>query len=357
MGKIGWLIIPVGALVLVGCTSDGSSRPTASQLVEGLNLLDTHDPSFGVSGAYKQAARVIYFESRVGALKPEIYRHEFPNDPPNEQDLRVVDQDGHTFWVQRGGDTFVDPSWDADVKKAISESGKIKPELRAVDFKLMQLASQAASTQLPAIFKNHIAQLKNIAALMPPSEDPAMVAKAQRINAQAAAPTAAPSTTGYGNYNYGAYSYFETDKYDGNIAWGIANHTDTAMWDCVAQPGQNCSWVLAINACNHGRCYYDSGMGYDCSSSGGWFWNATITGETNGNNSINGGSLSGYNWDTPPGHECNSDAAYELWQAKSGSLNTSQGGQWTFHWNNGNDYWCSTPSGGGSGDWGTPSCP
>ena len=350
-----WIGVGGGLLllgVLSGCSSSQPSRPGIGQLQQGVNLLDVRDPSWGFDAAYVDGTRVIYMESRVGGLKPEIYRQEFPNDPPNEQDMRFVDQNGVTFYLQRGGDTFVDPSWDAELTKAVHNGGQVNPADRELDFNMLPIAAKAAAAALPATFKDHIFHLNNIASELPPSQSPMMQAKVQRISAQPF-----PTEAAYQNYNYGAYSWFETDKYHGNIAWGVANHSTTRMWDCVAQPGQNCSWVTAICNCNHGRCCGDTSLSYDCNSNNGWFWNATITGETSTTTGVSGACLSGYNWDTPPGHECNSDAAYELWQAKSGSINTSQGGQWSFHWNNGNDYWCSTPSGGGSGDWSTPSCP
>src|SRR5437879_4192377 len=88
MANPSWRIVATVGLLMGGCSADGSSssRPPVTALSEGLNLLDVHDPSWGLNAAYVKAGRVIYLESRVGALKPEVYRHEFPNDPPNEQD-------------------------------------------------------------------------------------------------------------------------------------------------------------------------------------------------------------------------------------------------------------------------------
>ena len=106
---------------LVGCSSNAStasSRPTAAQLKEGLNILEMRDPSLGLSAAYMQNGRVVYIETRVGSLKPEVYRNDAPDEPANEMDMRVVDQNNYTFYAVRGGDNYADPSWSADIVRS-----------------------------------------------------------------------------------------------------------------------------------------------------------------------------------------------------------------------------------------------
>src|SRR5208283_2184887 len=95
-----------------------SSRPSASQLKEGLTVLDSRDPTFGVSAAYVKSGRVVYIESRVGNLKPEVYRSEGRNEPDYEMDLRIVDHNNFTVFAQRGGDNFAESSWNADLARS-----------------------------------------------------------------------------------------------------------------------------------------------------------------------------------------------------------------------------------------------
>jgi len=80
-----------------------------------------------------------------------------------------------------------------------------------------------------------------------------------------------------------------------------------------------------------------------------------------------GGCQSGYSWSSDNNaHLCNDDAAYELWQAKNGSMNTQYGGNYNFWWGTSQgasgwgsaftsvgDFSCDYPS----GDWNTPNCP
>jgi hypothetical protein len=161
-----------------------------------------------------------------------------------------------------------------------------------------------------------------------------------------------------------------------------AKHSATFM--AVFQGGSSClgtgcdhnqggnGWNFGLSANNHGRDYTQ--LGYDCSSWNGWFytsgWNE-ISGSNAGNATGSwdgwGGCQSSYSWSSNNNaHLCNDDAAYELWQAKSGSMYTSYGDQTGFWWGTGQgasgwgsswtslgDYSCSYPS----GDWNTPNCP
>ena len=348
-------------LVMVGCSS--GPRPTAADLPEGITILEAKDPMFGMSAAYKDQSRVIYIETRVGALKPEIYRNDSPNEPAYEMDMRFVDQDNHTFYAMRGGDRFVDPTWSSEI--AVSRHAKIDVAARQIDFKLAQLAAASLATKLPASFVDHVFHMKEFAKQLPPAEDPQMIAKAARI-AQTPPPAQPPADRAYGSYSYGNYSWLETDKYSGDtgcFAWYCAaKHSATRMWDCT-WTGSTCNWVFAIDANNHGRHATDSGMSYNCYSNGGWYWNTTINGSTasgaTGSYDNQGGCQTGYSWSSSNNaHLCNDDAAYELWQAKYGPQNpisfstgyvASSGGAGTSPTN----FSCNYPD----GDWNTPSCP
>ena len=134
-------------LVLAGCSASVSQHPPTSQLKEGLNLLDIKDPTFGMSAAYVKQGRVLYFETRVGQLKPEIYRMDTPNEPQYEMDMRFVDAENHTIYAVRGGDNFADPTWAAD----IVASRHLPPAAyanRALDFQLAKEASAATQGEI-----------------------------------------------------------------------------------------------------------------------------------------------------------------------------------------------------------------
>jgi hypothetical protein len=124
----------------------------------------------------------------------------------------------------------------------------------------------------------------------------------------------------------------------------------------------NGGWQFAQNSCNHGRCYNASGMGYHCTSGSGSLAAAsrTINGETNSNNvGVSGGCSTPYKWLSGGyDHLCNSDGAYELWQAKSASRSTSRGDNYGFTWDNAGNYACNCNNNSDcDGDWNRPGCP
>ena len=360
MGKRGWQkVLGAGAVVMLassslffiaGCSDDKSDRPPVSQLHEGVNLLEVKDPSWGVNAAFVKGTRVVYVQTRIGALKPDVYRQMDPNEPAYETDMRFVDGKGNTFYAQRGGDVFVDTSWDKELLASRTVANIVAPAERDQDFRMAKDAAAAIHAALPSSFKDHAFHIAHFASLPVPSEDESMQARALRIQSER------KPETGFGNVGFAGSEYLDTQLYGHQMcaAWICpAWHSSTIMWNYVS------SWNQALVACNHGACG-SNGNSYQCESYGGWFSSPVITGESS---SSNGGAwgacLSGYNWNTPPGHECNSDSAFELWQAKSGGLNTAYGGQWSFNYNdsNGHNYQCSTQSGGGSGDWKKPACP
>jgi len=370
MARMSWQTILglITAAFLFGCADETTtdSLPPVDQLHQGLNLLDTSDPAWGVSAAFVVDDAVVYMQTRVGPEKPLIYQQTWPGDPPNEMDVRFVDQDGIMFYAVRGGDEYIDQSWAADLDRAMRTHAD--HEARELDFRLAKAgADEFVATAGPEL-ADHSFHLAQFATADAPADDLAMQQKMERIQS-----SPLPADVAYGNFTYGGYSWYETDLYSGDtgcLCFGgccLAKHSATLMWDAEWNTSTNSyTWVLAQNACNHGRCYNGSGMGYNCYSNGGWFYWTTINGETNSNNtSISGGCRTPYDWDSGGyDHLCNDDAAYELWQAKSGSLSTAYGDGYSFKWFNGssskgNSYFaCNCSSFNGcDNDWGRPSCP
>jgi hypothetical protein len=352
----------VGGAAVVGCTqSSGTTRPEVKDLKEGVNLVDTSDPKAGIAIAYRVGPKAIYFETAVGPMKPEVYRKMAPSEPQNEMDLRILDKDGNTFYVVRGGDKFVDPTWDADLAKSLKI--QVDPKVREEDFRMARDAAVAMKGVLPVVLADHAFHFDTLATRPLPSEDARMVARTKEIQAGLL-------EKGYSQSAWYSNVAFETDLYAGQVCWGWicpAWHSATRMW--VNQGGV---WTVSINACNHGRCASDSGMGYKCYSYGSGFSSASLWAESNSgsNTSVSGGCTSPYSWNDGGGqHLCNSDASYELFQAKLGGYNGVINRQWEIpgssgngDWNNfrytdrnGNNFSCGP--GSHSGSWSIPACP
>jgi hypothetical protein len=340
------LLIAVPFIAAIGCTSSATdTRPPISELKPGLNMIDTGDPTWGVSAAYVKDGHVVYLEERLGALKPQVYRDSAPNEPANEIDMRFVDETGKTFFVQRGGDEYVDATWSDDIN--LSFKNPAPDAQRVNDFVLAREAAAAfahdATPDLQA-YSFHAAQF---AAKPAPSQDPEMIKKAANIEASR------PTETGYASWGGGGSWWLEGDLYSKN--------TGCAFWVCVAKHSgvamfaYQTGWQLVINSCNHGSCPGYSDMSYNCySTSGVWRSNPSLSGEASGSTgTISGGCLTSYSWNSGDyNHLCNDDSAYELWQIKNGNS-----GGWSYDTNgNGYDFVYNGPGTGGDGGWVNYAC-
>jgi hypothetical protein len=361
MGKRWQLLMGLGAGVLVagtavtaliGCSgspaSTSTSRPSAAQLNEGVNLLDAKNPSWGFNAAFVKAGHVVYVESRMGGAKPEVYQKDSPDEPMNEMDLRFVDAQNRTFYAQRGGDGWIDPSWGAEISKSIDPS--VTQADREADWALAHEAAAALPTALGDAFKDHNYHLTAFTSYPSPANDPTT----KQLQ----------SERGYGAYYNGGgvtYSYGKYSKAVGCAAWVCGgSHSAVAMY---------ASGGLVINACNHGSCAGGSGMRYDCAHTGATVAGATINGETNGGSTGwwdgSGGCQTAYSWNSGNGsHLCNDDAVYEMYSVDVGGQQDSI----NFTYATGGScrgslcgsgspahYACNCGN-GCSGDWNTPYC-
>ncbi len=338
-------ILAVPFLAAVGCTSSATdSRPTIDELKPGLNMIDTSDPTWGVEAAYVADGHVVYLDQRMGALKPQAYRDEAPNEPANEIDMRFVDETGKTFFVQRGGDTFVDPTWSADINTSLKNPAPDNDRIR--DFEMARQAAALFAHAAPPSLKPYAFHAEQYAARPAPSDDPEMIKKVDSIEASR------PADSAYGNYGFGGSWWFEGDLYSKDTSCAFwycpAKHSGVAIW------AYQTTWQLAVLACNHGSCPGQSSMSYNCySTSGVWRSDVTLSAETNGNSSIGGGCLTSYSWNSGGyNHLCNDDSAYELWQIKNGS----PGGYSLDTNGNGYDFVYNGPGTGGDGGWVNYAC-
>ena len=318
----GLLVAGYSVSSLMGCSSSAptTGHPPASQLQEGLNILDAHDAAVGFGAAYVKAGRVVYIESRVGAQKPEIYRRAWPDEPANEMDMRFVDQGNHTFYAQRGGDSWVDSTWNIQMNKDIDPTLSLAD--RDLDYTLAQEGAKALIAALPATFKDHAYHLNNFVAMTPPTRDPVLMARIQELNAKAPQPARTRRTvttpTRRGRSSTRRSTRRASPRGRARTARSRCIRTRTSATGSTSSPPATTAYVPGA-----------SNISYNCHrGTRGWFQygvqnGSTVTGVT-GSGDGAGGCQTAYNWDSGGyDHLCNDDAAFELWQAKDGS-------QWTY---------------------------
>jgi hypothetical protein len=394
----GWLLAGVlavsgvvGGVSLMGCSAQptpSTSHPAASELSAGVNVLSA-DPASGVNVAYKSptTAHVVYLETRVGPLKPQLYRDQFPNEPANEMDARVVDENGFTFTLVIGGDKLIDPSWGPDMR-AGEAARPTDAATTDMFYKLAREGGTAFAAAAEPELKFHVLHLTNATKTVP-SEDPTFFAGATAKLQEAINKGVIKQLDTTGSH------YLWANEYDECIFGCVGYHSDVYGWDGTYDFTTG-SWVSysGIATCNHGDCansgnvsytgvtaysgYTHYGAWYNASTSLGSIWSEeplSTLGTTSGH-----GCQTGYNWDTPPGHECNDDSAYELWQVNDSLTqdnvygSTSLGNGSTFNWNDGlckgigcgfldlgccpASYSCTCGTYSGChGDWGAPPAP
>jgi len=342
-------LVGLSGATMLACASESStssSRPAAASLPDGLTVLESV-PEWGTRSAFKQGGHVVYFETRVGSPKPAMYRKEFPSQPANEMDTRVVDENGFTFVLVVGGDKVIDPTWGADM--AAGESAHpIDAATTEMFCQLARTAGIAFAAQATPDLKDHVYHVLNATKYVP-SEHPAdMARRTEKIQESIAKGIITKLDNVQGHY-------LEGEDVNECLFGCIAYHTTVAgfdgYYDFTNGTWSSSSWIYA---CNHGPCANTLGAdgvyaysGY--TSHGGWYnsayslasiWSDEPTG-SNTTYTAGHGCQTGYNWDTPPGHECNDDSAYENWQINDaldeggGFGATRYGNGASFNWNYG----------------------
>jgi hypothetical protein len=372
----GLLVAGTSVTSLVGCSNSAPSatgRPAVASLKPGVNLIDASDAKWGFNAAYVTGGRVVYIESRVGTPKPEVYQQNFPDQPVNQMDLRFVDGNNHTFFAQRGGDSWVDPSWAAEIAQSKDPTAP-QPSLAASEQSWADAheAAAALTAALPATFKDHVFHLNAFAAVASPGNRPELMAKVE-----SAPPVGANGTQAYGSYTSGSATQLTYVK--DSMSLDVAGSHSGVMMYINPNVG---AWTVTINACNHGPCPSGGGWAHSCASPNtNWFSSASVNGSTttndDGANDGQGGCQTAYNWDSGNGsHLCNDDAAYEMWQSNNGNQNSPTGftlttkaccegdccGSWCSSYScpstkGSSHYACNCANNSGcSGDWATPNC-
>ena len=195
-----------------------------------------------------------------------MYRDDAPDEPANEIDMRFVDENGKTFFVQRGGDQFVDPSWATDVNASLANPAP--DEQRVRDFVIAREAAGCSRTRRRRSSSRTLPRVGVRRA-------PRAVGRSgddQEGRLDRGEPA---GRRGLRHHSWGGSWWFEGDLYDKStscVFWYCpAKHSAVAIW------AYQTSWQLAVMACNHGSCP-GNGTSYECySTSGAWRTNASIS--------------------------------------------------------------------------------
>lgn len=329
---IGRALTCAALFACAACAQNGSPRPPVASLKNGLTILQAA-ADWGMNAAFRSADHVVYVETRLGPETPEAFRLDDPRAPLHEIDVRYVDEFGNPFSMQRGGDTFLEPSWTTDLQSRTPVSA----EHRKLDFQLAKEMGQSMIAAMPGNMVEHVQPAALLVATTP-SENTRLAARAVELQKQHAD---APYTN----------HWWQSDMYWKSVAI-IGAHTAAYAFDYNYDTS---SWDWSMNTCNHGTC----AMSYYCYSGsvqGQPFWNV-FTGDTTQNNysGNNGACCTQYAWS--PGynqHNSNDDGYYEMYQSKYGRYPGGCADNGTRGDGCGNTYSCH--SGAGNGEFTRPCC-
>jgi hypothetical protein len=306
----------------LGCGSGQapSTKTGVELLPQGLTLFSSSEA--GISGAYKSGTKAVYFDTLRGQPTVPGYKELMPNDVGDyEMDARLMDPNGNLLMLQRGGDTWVDPTWGDQM----AQQNAAKTKVVAVDPDVLQLSqeiSAAVTAKLPAA-TDHVRALSGLSG--------ASVQRAETIRtqmAQAASGLSTQGTTwcGWDNANgqnasddscnwtwSGTSSYKVHYACIVSVIWCVGDHS------AVEVDGNG----FILYSCNHGGCAYTMGS-VSCTGSGS-------SGDTQieGTGSLTqetGACTTSYNWNSGGGtHNCHDDSMMEGYSVIYGWQSTTAG--------------------------------
>lgn len=252
----------MAALVLPACQESPGTPPAQVEAlpVQGLSLLDLQ-PGFSFTASFARGQDVIYIQAVRGVPTPEEYRND-PTYPAYEIDVRVTDRDGRLLYIRKGGDDFIDPTWEDDLI--------VQDELPALTpnahlFELLAEASDAleaefartAGREQAAGFIHEIRAVqsfgKNIREELPRMDSLVM----QQVEARGFIPLFAGGggtdgpEDGAKSLNAGFY-YLEV--HDKSCCLGLGRHSATRL-----KKANFAGSYSYFDFCNHGTCAGDMG--------------------------------------------------------------------------------------------------
>lgn len=306
--------------------------PKGDTIAEGLTVLPTTDDTH-LNIAYRRDNITIFLQANLGHVAPAPYQ---PAEGPvrHEVDARFVADNGRTFYLQRGGDEWVDPTWGEDFAR-----DQATPMPSISNEKLFVMAEEAANlldtkavAQLGTKVALHAQQLDALRTFGKVAVSQFALNKEMLVAHRAKVgetikeiPYGSGGPEDYGVYLGQNYYYIAVHR-KSIYLFGEHSATQTNAWSGSA-------WYVQVNMCNHGDCA--GSMGRKCllqyyeRTNGGYGGFELQTCKT-GYDAFSGGG----------GHNCHDDTRLQLSN---------------FHhdnWNGGYTQWCD----GGGGGISAPGC-
>jgi hypothetical protein len=315
-------LIAVGlfaGVVGLACSAPLETETTVSETA--LSVLEAKEGRLVLS--YKTQGRAIRYELLLG---PKMETQEAPADPeePTYQvDARVLDAEGREFFMQMGGDTFLDASWQMKPLEGFDEAVRVRDIARMHDA-LDDLRALAVPDSLVELKKAAIQIGRSVDRLEEKPNAPVTVEAEE-------GPALGTKTVSISNSYAYKWDYVIRQQYSGWFNW---DHSAVQLrgWSSGG------SVVGYYNSCNHGACSNYSSMATKCVMSGWRYDNGTrrryFYSEPSGSTGTRYGGCSTPWGVTGATHFCNGDS---ILQRNAIYYNTAQDTFW------GPYGWCAAP--------------
>lgn len=288
----------VSGLTGCGSTADGTDHPSVETLPQGLTVLSATDAA--VKAVFRKDMHAVYFETVRGVPLVESYVREHPEWGTHEMDARILDEQGNTLVLQRGGDKFLDPTWEADVERMVKRqrATHTKTPIESIQLANEALAALSASKELVArpdhlqtsvrLGKDVFAERGNGHPVRIPTPE---VAAKLPYSCETLDSSCDWYWSGYGTY---------TVKYT-CIDWFCTGHHSAVVANALG---------YTIYTCNHGGCANTLNKTTPCS--GGGYGGFLASERSTDTGSITGACFTSYSWWSGGGsHNCHDDSRME----------------------------------------------
>lgn len=322
---------------MVGCAAETGTSPVPSteSVPEGLTVLPSTDDTH-LNIAYRQQNTTIFLQANRGHLAPAPYQPK-EGAPVYEVDARFVADNGRTFYLRRGGDEFVDPTWAEDFARdqatpmpSISNEKLFAMAQEAAELLDAKVAEQLEAPKV-ALHAQELDALRSFgktAVTQFAVNKEMLVAHRAKVNEVV---KEIPYGSGGGDVNnvyLGANYYYIAVHRKSIYLFGEHSATQTNSWNGSA-------WLVQVDMCNHGECA--GGMGRKCllqyyerTNVPNYYGGFELQTCKTGYDAFSGGG----------GHNCHDDSRLQLSNFHHGN------------WNGGYNQWCN----GGGGGISAPSC-
>jgi len=137
-------VLCVGGLLIAtalgaGCLAREQTQDKGATLPQGLTVLERTATSLSV--AFREKNATIFMQAKRGRPTAERYQKD-PKSPKYEVDARFMDANGFVFYIQQGGDGWLDPKWGEDLQRQIA----VEKPLVGSNEVLFRLATDASKT-------------------------------------------------------------------------------------------------------------------------------------------------------------------------------------------------------------------